>query len=529
MKIPMLLSGTFGELRSNHFHAGIDIKTLGREGVQVYAIGDGYVSRIKVSLWGYGKVVYVKHPNGYTSVYGHLRNFAPKLEAYVKKMQYEKQSYEIHLFPKKNEFQLKKGELLAWSGNTGSSGGPHLHFEIRDTPTEHPMNPLLFGYDIQDKQPPMLREAFVYPLSANSIVNYSSVRSSLKLHKRKNGDYISDQVYAKGVIGFGLYTHDRQDLSYNKNGVYEVKVKQNGTLKFHYRFDEFSFDESRYINTFIDYPYFSKHRLRVQKNFKSKNNPLSIYAYNKGNGFFEIEEGKQYLFGIEIKDFVGNTTKLQIPVQGKTLPLKVQKKLRKTDFFVAANKPMQFNLENVKVYFPANTFYENFYADMVAQKDSIQLHDRNVGVHKAFTLSFDISDREDKEKLFIGKRYKDKVSYVGSSYRNGELYAKAKELGTFFVSKDTVSPVVKPRNFDPRKSLKNYKYLEFEIADDQSGIATYNGYLNGRWILLEYEPKRKRLRYLTEDLKLSSKTADLEVIIEDNVGNKTVYKHKLKF
>jgi len=174
MDIPLILAGTFGELRSNHFHSGIDIKTQQREGLPIYAIGDGSVTRIKISLWGYGKAIYVAHPNGYTSVYGHLQKFSPKIEAYIKQLQYQKKSYEVEVFPDLGEIKLTKGEVLAYGGNTGGSSGPHLHFEIRNSITEKPTNPLLYGLEVRDATNPILEKLYVYPLSKGSVVNKST-------------------------------------------------------------------------------------------------------------------------------------------------------------------------------------------------------------------------------------------------------------------------------------------------------------------------------------------------------------------
>ena len=141
LEIPLILSGTFAELRSNHFHSGLDIKTQQQSGLKVMAAASGFVSRIKVSHFGYGKALYITHPNGYTTVYAHLQNFNPEIDAYIKHRQYKNESYEIELFPKAGELLVNNGDIVAYSGNTGGSGGPHLHFEIRNK-QEHPMNPM---------------------------------------------------------------------------------------------------------------------------------------------------------------------------------------------------------------------------------------------------------------------------------------------------------------------------------------------------------------------------------------------------
>ena len=241
LEIPLILAGTFGELRSNHFHSGIDIKTQQREGLPVLSIADGTITRIKVALWGYGKVLYVAHPNGYTSVYGHLQKFAPEIEEYVKKVQYAKQSYEVEIFPDYGELKVSKGNVIAYSGNTGGSAGPHLHFEIRSSVSEKPTNPLLYGYEVRDATPPTLLGLFGYPLSDGALVNQSREKVQLNYSRQPDGTFLADKVTATGTIGFGINTFDRQDMAANKNGVYAVKQTINGRVYSEFDFETFSF------------------------------------------------------------------------------------------------------------------------------------------------------------------------------------------------------------------------------------------------------------------------------------------------
>ncbi len=248
----MILAGTFGELRSNHFHSGIDIKTQQRQGLPVYAISEGSVTRIKISRWGYGKAIYVAHPNGYTSVYAHLKKFSPEIEEYIKKVQYKKQSYEVEVFPDFGEVKVEKDNIIAYSGNTGGSSGPHLHFEIRNSVTEKPTNPLLYGLEVRDATNPILSQIFAYPLSKDAIVNQRNTKTQINFSKQKDGTFLADKVTAIGTIGLGFIGFDRQDMAANKNGIYAVQQLVNGQLYTEYDFETFSFGETRYINTLID-------------------------------------------------------------------------------------------------------------------------------------------------------------------------------------------------------------------------------------------------------------------------------------
>ncbi|MDP3352751.1 MAG: M23 family metallopeptidase, partial [Flavobacteriaceae bacterium] len=227
MDIPLLVSGTFGELRENHLHSGIDLKTQKLEGFPVMATADGYVSRIKVSIYGFGKVVYIAHPNGYTTVYAHLQKFSPEIEKYVKSEQYKNRDFEVHLFPKSSEFILKKGQVIGFSGSTGGYVDPHLHYEIRDTKTEKPINPLLFGLFIKDTIKPIIKEVVVYPLTEETQISHANFPFQLSLKKNKKGEYFTEKVEVSGNIGIGLHVIDLLNGAKNENGIYALELWVN--------------------------------------------------------------------------------------------------------------------------------------------------------------------------------------------------------------------------------------------------------------------------------------------------------------
>ena len=526
LDIPLVLAGTFGELRSNHFHSGIDIKTQQREGLPIYAIGNGTVTRIKVSLWGYGKVLYVAHPNGYTSVYGHLQKFAPKIEEYVKKIQYDKKSFEVELFPEYGEIKLDKGEVIAYSGNTGGSSGPHLHFEIRSSISEKPTNPLLYGLEVRDATNPTLVALYGYPLSANAQLNQSNTKSQLNFTRQKDGTYLADKVTALGTIGFGFIGFDRQDLAANKNGVYSVRQVVNGQVYTDYDFETFSFTETRYINTLIDYDHFGNYRQRIQKCFKTPGNRLSIYNKLVNDGKIVVKEGFSYTVEILICDLEGNLTKLAIPVEGKRQTLKITEEKPKTDNYVVANRPNNYDLGLAKVYFPANTFYENFHIELKNGSDTVTVHNNRVPAHRNFTLTFDVSkySEEERKQLFIARLDRDLKPSYASTYKRGNTFTtRTRNLGTYTLAKDTIAPSIRSKNFKHKQWLTNYRYLSLMISDDLSGIDTYSATLNGEWILMEYEPKTNTLTYNFDDKILDKKQCELKVIVTDNVGNTNTY------
>lgn len=526
LDIPLILAGTFGELRSNHFHSGIDIKTQQRQGLPLYAIGDGSVTRIKISLWGYGKAMYVAHPNGYTSVYAHLKKFSPEIEEYIKQAQYKKQSYEVEVFPEYGEVKVEKGNVIAYTGNTGGSSGPHLHFEIRSSVTEKPTNPLLYGLEVRDATNPVLSQIFAYPLSKDANVNQQSKKVQINFTKQKDGSFLADKVVAWGTIGFGFIGFDRQDMAANKNGIYSVQQIVNGQIYTDFDFETFSFRESRYINTFIDYDHFGKSRQRIQRLFKDPSNKLSIYNTLKNDGKIVVKEGLSYNVELILKDLMGNITTAVIPIIGKKESVTIEKEETKTDHYLTANKPNNYDLAAAKVYFPSNTFYNDFYIDLVKGTDTVKIHNNRVPAHRNFTITFDVSKykEEERKKMFIARLdSKNKANYASTYKRGNTFTTRTRNLGSYTLAKDTIAPKIRSKNFKEKQWLNNYSYLSLMISDDLSGIATYSAKLNGAWILMEYEPKKKTITYNFDDKILDEKKCQLEVMVTDNVGNSTTF------
>lgn len=526
LDIPLVLAGTFGELRSDHFHAGIDIKTQQRQGLPVYAIAEGTVTRIKVSHWGYGKALYMAHPNGYTSVYAHLQKFSPEIESYIKQIQYEKKSYEVEVFPQFGELSLNRGDLIAYTGNTGGSSGPHLHFEIRNSISEKPTNPLLYGLEVRDATSPTLRELFAYPLSSESQVNQSGNKKQIEFYRQPDGTYLAEQVYALGKIGFGVVAYDRQDLAANKNGIYSLTQTVNGKVYTDLNFEAFSFGETRYINTLIDYEHYCTHHERVQKCFKTKSNKLGIYNDLFNEGTIDVQDGFTYKVEIVLSDLAGNQTILIVPVKGEKQQLIEPAERKITENFLIAGKANNYSLGKASVYFPANTFYEDFYIDLENQSDTIKVHNNSVPAHKRFTLSFDISEypEAELEKMFIARiDSRGRPNYVKTFKRDQTFTTRVRHLGTYRLVRDTIAPKIRPKNFKPRQWLTNYRYLRLQISDDLSGIKHYEASLNGEWILMEYEPKTSTITYNFDDKILDEKQCELKVVVTDNVGNTTTF------
>lgn len=525
--IPLDLSGSFGELRSNHFHSGLDFKTTGKEGLPVYATGDGYVSRIKISTFGYGKAIYITHPNGYTSVYGHLQKANGAIQDYIKKRHYQEKSYEIEMYLYPTELPVKKGDIIAYSGNTGGSGGPHLHFEFRDTKSEQIINPMHFGFKkvIKDERKPIIQGVVAYPIDS-TIVNNSQKPINISFSKQADGSYLSVKVKANGKVAFGINAYDFCTNGYNKNGLYKVKAYLNGVLQYQYGFDSFAFDESRYINNFIDYERFHEMGQRVQKLFQLSEYPLSVVSGNKKDGIIKVQPNTNYNYKVELYDFHGNKVDLVIPIEFAFQETKIAKTIQKTPYYIKAKTESIFEKNNVSVYVPENAFYNNFYMNFDVSNDIVTLHDDSVPVHKNITLTFnDVVGltEEQLSKTYIATLDGYKLDY-NNTYRKGNSFSvKTKTLGKYKLAQDTAPPRIYNVNFVEGKKLTDQKTISVSVTDLHSDIDTYNGYLNGKWILMEYDYKTKKLTHNLDDKIYVEGRNDLKIVVTDNLQNSTTF------
>lgn len=521
-----ILAGTFGELRSNHFHSGLDIKTKQREGLKVHAAASGYVSRIKIAHFGYGKALYITHPNGYTTVYAHLQRFSDKIESFIKKKQYEQESFEIEVFPTNNELILTKGEVIAYSGNTGSSGGPHLHYEIRDN-LERPINPLLFGIKVKDSKKPIVRSIYAYPINELSHVNNSNLKQKLRLIPLQNGDYKVEDIKAHGKIGFAINTIDRQDLAANKNGVYKIETALNGMPNFTINFKRFSFDETKHLNRLIDYPHYSEEKERLQKLFLDTNNPLSMYENLVDDGYVMIYDSIASLYKIKVEDFEGNTTIIDLNINGDTTPVTETVPNFTSQYYINRAENVILEKDKITVDIPKETFYDNFFMDFQVHSDTVKVHDNNKAASKYFTINYDITgySQEDLKQLYIARLvgWNDFPSYSSTKQKDNVLYTRTNDLGTYCLARDTVAPTIEPVNFTDGKWMSKYRFLKLKIEDKLTGISNYRATVNGKWILMEYDYKTDMLVHDFKDNVVKDTNNNLKVIVTDNVGNSTTF------
>ena len=525
LDIPLELSGTFGELRSNHFHAGLDIKTQGKVGFKVFAVADGYISRIKVQQYGYGKTIYITHPNGYTSVYGHLSKFNTKIDAYVKRIQYKKENYETgNIFPKKEAFILKKGQIIAYSGDTGGSGGPHLHFEIRNTKSEHVINPMLFGISIPDSKLPTIQSLLGYPLSEDAKINQQNNSHEISIKHMGNGKYIADRITASGTIGFGVHVFDRLDNAWNKNGIYSLEMLVNGKRHYYHDVSTFSFAESKYLNLLIDYSYYKRYKRRIQKTFKENKNELSIYKGLINNGKINIKSGFNYTIEIIAKDIIGNSSSLKIPVIGKKSNAVFKKQKDTTAYKIIADNFQKFKKENITIAFPKNTFYQDIYLDFKVDSGVAKVHTPSIPLNKNYTLTFNVSKytAQEKEQLYIvNTEYAKYPRYVNTRKKDTTFYTTTKTLGKYTLKMDTLKPDVKILYIDNKQWITSAKTLKVKVSDVDSGIKNWRATIDDSWVLMQYNHKKGVLTYNFSDKILAGSKHIFKLVLSDNVGNTT--------
>lgn len=533
VEFPMLLSGTFAELRSNHFHSGIDIRTQGVEGKKILACADGYVSRIRISPFGFGKTVYITHPNGYSTVYAHLSGFNPEIAAWSRAEQYRMEQFDVDLFPEAGLIQVKQGDVIGYSGNSGSSQGPHLHFEIRDSGTERPVNPLLFGIAVKDFTRPTINGIRLYPEGANALINgkatpFNPGIAGWGLSYRFSK---SDTIEVSGGVSFGINAHDLLSGSNNKNGINRITVFNGNEKFFEWNAESFSFSETRYINSFIDYATYSSSRERFMRTKVEPNNKLSLYRKVTGNGILNIRADIVYPIRIEIADGSGNTSAIKFVIRGKVAQNGVIKP--RIDGQVFSYKRLnRFVTPHLKISMPGSCLYDSIvfeYNSTASDGNSCapvhMIHNAETPVHDYYDLSVRVDPAYQKlaEKLVVvSLSSNDKPSSIGGKYEGGYINTRAREFGRFTVMADTVAPVIKPLNITNNKNVGKQNSIRISISDNLSGIKSYRGTLNGKWILMDYDPKNKLLEYNFDEL-INPGVNEFLLEVTDDAGNKSSY------
>ena len=517
---PFDLSGTFGEYRSR-FHTGIDFKSRGVLNQKIFSIEEGYISRIEVNNYGYGKVIYIDHPNGYTSVYAHLNNFNTEIDTYIKSEHYKLKSSTLKKFPKKDELKVKKGELIGYSGNTGGSFGPHLHFEIRDTDTQDALNPLIFNYEYLDTERPIIRGLYLID-EENTLVSSLPVKKEIR--KLNDSTYTTDDIEYSKKTGLGIDIYDIQYKGlFNQNGVYKVDLLIDSILVYSFKMDRIKFSQNHYRKIMYDYISAIKNKTKVLKVFTPRNADLSFLRNNDFNGILDPIKYLNSDISIRVSDWNNNSSYLNFRIKATD---------SKDEIFtydgieILTNQNYEINKNLSLIEIRKNSFYNDLLLNISYERDTLDLGEDKNPFRSSITIKIPqaISDTLELRQSFIGRVKDEKITYINSKRDDSYIYAKTSSLGKYIISRDTVKPDIRPINFKQNSNISNKSSIRLRLKDDISGIKSYNAFLNGKWALFEYEPKSNLIFHNISDKIINEGENILIINYQDGVGNKGVYK-----
>lgn len=529
---PIVLAGNVGEIRSNHFHTGIDIKALQGIGSPVYAAADGYVVRVGISPVGYGHVLYVAHPNGETSVYGHLLSFSPKIARWVREQQSAKRSFRVDLYPEKGQFPVKQGERIASLGNTGSSAGPHLHFEIRDT-KGRPRNLIAEKvYQVADHIPPVVSRIFVYDIDSSNGVPYRILRKSIAVETRADGTAIpKDSVISFGRRGYLAYeVIDYKDEKNNTMGLYALEQRVDGEPNFQFSIDRLDFATSSYVNTFVDY---SKNRqakrTSVLRAYISPNNRLAFYGLPRDVSDGTIDLSMKPIRQIEtiFTDDAGNRTTLKFRIKRGADPSMVPPKGEPVSWSTGRT----FHLQDATVQIPGGALYESMI--MQATRDTVngipvvRVGNEDIPLQKAANVRFSV------ESLPVSLRSKAMIVSVdengqtknmggGWEARLNQVAVSVKQLGCYAVTVDTVPPNIQAL-YASGEQIPAKQRVQWTATDNLSGIAHSTLTVDGKWAHLSWDLKSRTLAHTPVRGKTPKKHR-LVLTVIDGKGNTQTWK-----
>ncbi len=486
LQIPITLAGSFAECRPNHFHTGIDLKTNNKENLPVLAAADGYISRISVSHSGYGNCLYVKHPNGYTTVYGHLNDFVPEVMAYLKQQQYAQKKWNVKIAIPAGTFNFKQGEQIAFSGNTGGSTAPHLHFEIRDSKTEKVFNPLLFGFPVQDNIAPKAKQVAYY----NAADFYGSQPVFVNLPATTAGKYqpgLTKLPFTKVFAGVDVL--DYINGSQNWLGIRNLKLYADEQLLTEVSLEGLFFSQNRAINAYADYRTYKTRNIWFQGMYRLKNNPLDVYSHIRNNGTIDLSDGKVHQIRIVMEDALHNIATINHSLQ-YAVPVKAAAPCKGRWTAGIDNHYRHFS-NQLFLDLPATSLYDDVCVAVKAKLNpkglsgTFDILSAQIPCHDYFKLGIrlhrEIPRHLAGKLVFIHKI--PNASLPGSNSQDaqqaelegGYAVAKVRSFGQYTVGIDTIPPVLK------RVSNSNLKKIQVTATDQLTGINTFNGYINGSW------------------------------------------------
>lgn len=534
------LSGNFMEPRGDHFHSGLDIRTQGKEGMPVKAVADGWVSRIKISPWGYGKAVYIDHPDGHTSVYAHLQVLKGSVAQACRDAQYRQKDFSIDLTPEKGAVLVKQGEVIALSGNTGGSGGPHLHFELRRTADQHALDPEALGINVPDKVKPELIGVRLYPINDSSLVGPYPAKAKGFATEGSDGRYTlkgGAVPMAFGTIGLALHTIDRYDGLAAKCGVRRIELFVDSVPTFSVRFDEIDFGTTRYCNAHMDFTLFKGSKMEYHRCYEQPNNKLKIYGPEQARGRIALAPGQVRHVRFKVTDANGNVSELMFLVKGATatdarawVPADPAGSLFRYDTEnVLKETGVSLTVPAMALYDDAYVRYERRPAPARALAPLHVLHDPLTPLHTAASLRIEVDELPEalrSKALVVRMDAAGKTSAVGAStYANGEVTATVRSFGSYTVMVDTVPPTI--TNVDLKPDMKGRSRFSLKVSDDLSSVDKWKATMDGNWVLMEYEPKTKTLMHTFDEHTQVPGTKTFKLEVTDERGNTARY--ELKF
>ncbi|MFD0751448.1 M23 family metallopeptidase [Mucilaginibacter calamicampi] len=528
LDLPPSTAGSFGELRPNHFHSGLDFKTNQRTGYPVHAVAVGYISRLRVQFGGFGNAVYITHPNGFTSVYGHLQSFSPEIARAVRQAQYDQQKYDVDFPVGPLLMPVNQGQVIAMSGNTGASAGPHLHFELRDAATEQTINPQLFGLTIPDKVPPTITAAVVYqlgdkPFSENTPHKLFAVAGSAGNYRLTKPQVIE----VSGNTGFGISTVDVNSTSANKNGAYSIELKVDGRTVYTFAVERFAFDQTHAINAYVDYPTYLREGRQIQKCFIMPGSTITLYPQSENRGIVTFNDIATHDVEYVVKDIAGNTSTLKVKVRSVIKPSVADVPLKGTLF--KYDKKNNFTTDKVKVSIAPGNLYDDvdFIYSLLPKREGAysathRIHNKFTPIHEDFELW--IKPDVDMGALLGKAVIVNTAGYCDSTTTDGAfLKATPRAFGDYYIRVDTVAPNITPINIKEGSNLAAVKRVSFRISDNLSGIKSYKGYIDGKWVLMEWDYKTRVLSYTFDDSVAAGKH-QFELNVSDYKNNTKQFK-----
>lgn len=532
MDIPIELSGNFMEPRSDHFHSGLDMRTQGREGIPVRAVADGWVSRIKISPYGYGKAVYIDHPNGHTTVYGHLQQLTGKVGEACLDQQYRQKDFSIDWTVEKGALPLKQGEVFALSGNTGGSGGPHLHFEVRNSGSQHALDPEAMGFRVADHVPPEIHGIRIYALTDSSRTAPYPDQAVGYATQGGAGRYtLKSPPRAFGTVGIAVNTFDRYDNGSAKCGVRRIVVLVDSVPHFSATLDHVDFSHNRYCNAHVDYELFKGRKMDYHRCYKQPHNKLRLYGKEGPQGRIVLDPGQERQVLVIAIDANGNASELRFTLRGATAEeaapwprAEANGSLFRWD---AANRIEE---EGIRFGMPSHSLYDDAYVTY-ERKPALGrtvgpvhvIGDPLIPLHTAADLSLPVETPKPTKALIVKLDADGAVaSAAGGIYTDGWITAQVKSFGTYAVMIDTTPPAI--TNIDLRADMKGRKGFSLKVADNLSGVGSWRGTLDGEWILLEYEPKTKTMTHAFDKHSRMPGRKEFKLTVTDERGNTSSYR-----